>query len=60
MTPTWKRGATVRILLDQFTAEEWAAIYHWTAATSEARYPGGSQALAEIQAIYSASQGAAA
>lgn len=46
MTPTWKRGSTVRILLDQFTDEEWAAIYPWTAATSEARYPGGTQSLA--------------
>lgn len=46
MTPTWKRGATVQILLDQFTDEEWAAVYPWTSATSEARYPGGTQALA--------------
>lgn len=45
MTPTWKRGSTVQILLDQFTDEEWAAVYPWTAARSEARYPGGSQAL---------------
>lgn len=46
MTPTWKRGSTVQILLDQFTDEEWAAVYPWTAASSEARYPGGSRALA--------------
>lgn len=46
MTPTWKRGSTVQILLDQFTDEEWAAVYPWTAARSEARYPGGAQALA--------------
>lgn len=45
MTPTWKRGSTVQILLDQFTVSEWSAIYPWTAATSEARYPGGSQPL---------------
>ena len=45
MTPTWKRGSTVQILLDQFTDEEWAAVYPWTSATSEARYPGGTQAL---------------
>ena len=45
MTPTWKRGSTVQILLDQFSASEWSAIYPWTAATSEARYPGGAQAL---------------
>lgn len=46
MTPTWKRGSTVQILLDQFTDEEWAAVYPWTSATSEARYPGGTQTLA--------------
>ena len=46
MTPTWKRGSTVQILLDQFTDEEWAAVYPWTTATSEARYPGGTQSLA--------------
>ena len=46
MTPTWKRGSTVQILLDQFTDEEWAAVYPWTAARSEARYPGGTQSLA--------------
>ncbi|MEQ3644767.1 MAG: hypothetical protein ABNH17_05585 [Paracoccus sp. (in: a-proteobacteria)] len=46
MTPTWKRGSTVQILLDQFTDEEWAAIYPWTASNSEARYPGGTQSLA--------------
>lgn len=45
MTPTWKRGSTVQILLDQFTVSEWSAIYPWTTATSEARYPGGSQPL---------------
>ena len=45
MTPTWKRGSTVQILLDHFTDAEWAAIYPWTSATSEARYTGGSQAL---------------
>ena len=37
MTPTWKRGSTVQILLDQFTDEEWAAIHPWTAARCEAR-----------------------
>ena len=45
MTPTWKRGSTVQILLDQFTDDEWAAVYPWTAARSEARYPGGTQTL---------------
>ena len=45
MTPTWKRGSTVQILLDQFTDEEWAAVYPWTSASSEARYPGGTQTL---------------
>lgn len=45
MTPTWKRGSTVQILLDQFTDDEWAAIYPWDAARCEAYYPGWTSAL---------------
>lgn len=37
MTPIWKRGAVVQILLDQFTDEEWSAIHPWTSARCEAR-----------------------
>lgn len=37
MTPTWKRGATARILLDQFTDEEWAAIHPWDEIKAEAQ-----------------------
>lgn len=37
MTPTFKRGATARILLDQFTDEEWAAIHPWDAIKAEAQ-----------------------
>lgn len=37
MTPSFKRGATARILLDQFTDEEWAAIHPWDAIKAEAQ-----------------------
>lgn len=37
MTPAFKRGATARILLDQFTDEEWAAIHPWDSIKAEAQ-----------------------
>jgi hypothetical protein len=37
MTPTIKRGETLRLLLDQFTDDEWAALYPWDSATAGAR-----------------------
>lgn len=40
MTPTIKRGETLRILLDQFTEEEWAALYPWDNAAADAQQAG--------------------
>ncbi|WP_373945111.1 hypothetical protein [Paracoccus marcusii] len=37
MTPSFKRGATARILLDQFTDEEWSAIHPWGAIKADAQ-----------------------
>ena len=37
MTPTWKRGSTVQILLDQFNDDEWDAIHPWDSIRAEAR-----------------------
>lgn len=36
MTPTFKRGAALRALL-QFTDEEWAAIWPWDEVSAQAR-----------------------
>lgn len=37
MTPAFKRGATARILLDQFTDEEWGAIHPCDEIKAEAQ-----------------------
>lgn len=37
MTPSFKRGATARILLDQFTDEEWSAIHPWSEIEADAQ-----------------------
>lgn len=45
MLATFKRGDTFRVLIDDFTAAEWEALYPWDQAISHARQVGASYAL---------------